>query len=182
MFTVDNPIFEALYEVARGSTSETIDILEAIVNLDITDKLDLVEAYMVAKNFDPVAEYEAERIDRLEKNTQRSYTKHLRDKKVAAWVLKTVDPGMIVKVSGTRDKGYRQVIKMYSDSAGIYLECRQLEVFVPVGCRLPKEPKYDQLKDRPYITSHLLKKVTAILINDEWKKVTDLIKEEDDDS
>lgn len=180
MYTVDNPIFEAVYKAVNKSTSDTIDVLAALVDLKANDKLDLAESYLVAKNFDPNYENRAEQLDRLKKNDERREIDRVRNEKVADWVLKNVDSGMIVKVSGTRDKGYRQVIKMYSDSAGIYLECRQLEVFVPVGCRRPKAPKYDQLKDRPYITSHLLKKVTAILINDEWKKVTDLIKEEDD--
>ena len=182
MHTVDNPIFEAVYKAVGKRASDAVDVLSALAALDVAnDKLNLVEAYMVAKNFNPTDEHEVERLAQLEKNTQRSHVEHLRNKKVATWVLENIDSGMIVKMTGTRDKGYRQVIKIDSNFGGNYLECRQLEVSVPVGCRRSKKPKYDQLKACPYITTHMFKKVTAVLIDDEWKKVVDLIKAEQDE-
>ena len=185
MHTVDNPIFEAIFNAVGGRTSDAIDVLGALAALDGDDKLDVAKAYLVAKNFDPQAEYDAQEIEEHKAKIKRQEASKLRDKKVARWVLKNVDSGMIVKVSGTRDKGYRQVIRVdltrLDYGAPWYMECRQLEVSVPVGCRRPKYPKFDQLKDRPYITEHLLKKVTAVLIDDEWKRVIDLMKETEND-
>lgn len=185
MYTADDPVFEAIWEASGGNIGFVRNVLEALANLKASDTVDFKASLQLAVDFNVHAEWAAATKADTERQEIRRAKDNYRDKRVHAWVLKNVEPGMIVKVTGTRDKGYRQVIMIdltrLDCGAPWYIECRQLEVSVPVGCRRPKYPKFDQLTDKPYITNHLLKKVTAVLIDDEWKNVVDLIREEEND-
>ncbi len=162
MFTVDDPVFEAIYKVVGHDNA--ILILESIVELDINDKIDFITALQTAMKFDShqerMAEINHDQMEREMKNMARTK----RDDKVSAWVKENVKPGMMIRVSNTRDgTGFRMVLDWQLNGR---LECQKCY------------QDGDSFKPAPYITTHMPKKVVKVLVDGEWKSVVDLVKEE----
>lgn len=174
MYTVDNPIFEALYQAIGDSEAQLA--LKAIVALGVEadDKLDFVLALSVAKNFNWDAERNARLNAEEEKNKKRRTTKLSRDERVAKWAEENVTVGMMIKVTGTRDgQGWRKVIRIDNRGDGITFQCQKW------ARRLKRVDGVMKTVwgEEPYITDHMAKKVVQVLLDDKWQNVTDLCKE-----
>lgn len=184
MFTVNDPIFEAIYDASGKNLLRTKEILNAILDVENhNDKLDFTMALTAATGFNPNAEWAAEREAHTKKSDSKKLSKAARDRAVSSWVLNNVKPGMMIKVGGTRDgSGWRKVLRWQTGHQEI-LECRQfIKYRSPIGRDKDNRLIFDTTwSERPYITDHMPKKVIAVEIDGVWKKVIDLIKEERND-
>lgn len=172
IMNTNNSIFDAIYVASDRDLSQTKIILEAIIGVENhDDKLDFVMALTTAKGFDPNAEWLARQEEQRKKNNRKKLSRAARDRVVSIWVLNNVKPGMMIKVSGTRDgKGWRKVLRWQPGVQEI-LECQKYtKIRITAGV--------NKWSKQPYITDHMPKKVVAVEINGEWKKIVDLIQEE----
>ncbi len=88
--------------------------------------------------------------------------------KIEKYIIENLKEGDIIKVKGARDgKGIRQFLKLVNNK----LECRQILTHRSVGY---KTEGYGVKLGQ--ITEHQIDKVTHIKINNEFVRITDLIK------
>ncbi len=179
MYTVDNPIFEALYEVL-GSTNAQL-ALEAITDLDVDDKIDLILALSIAKNFDESAEDHARWDANEKRNTKKQAAREARDDRVAKWVQENVTVGMMLRFGGTRDlKGFRKVRSIREHRhTGTHVECQKWlpKSFITRALNDNEYYKSSSWEEQPIITTHMAKKVVHVFWDGKWQKVVNLCKE-----
>lgn len=181
MYTVNNPIFEALYEAIGAKDARFA--LEAIVGLEFEtdDKMDFISAFSAAKSFDESTENHA-RWDAVEKrNTKKQATKEARDERVAKWVKENVTVGMMLRFGGTRDlKGFRKVRSIREvKNVGTHLECQKWlpRSFIAKAIHDNESYKSSYWEEQPIITEHMAKKVVHVFWDGKWQKVVNLCKE-----
>jgi len=182
VYTVDDPIFEAVYEAVGRNVETTKRVLRAIMGVEThNDKIDFAIAFITAGSFNKEAEGQAKWEEDQRQIAKKRMSRGLRDMEVTKWVMANVKSGMMVRMSGTKDgSGWRKVIRWKTD-IGEVLECQKLtKRRVPTSEKHPNGlPKRKTVwTEEPYITTHGPEKVIAVELNGEWKNVVDLIKEE----
>ncbi len=182
MYTVDDPIFEAIYEELNGNIYATKRILRAIMGVkNHDDKIDFATALITAGSFDNEAERQARWKADQQRMAKNRMSRDMRNMAVTKWVMANVKSGMMVRMSGTKDgSGWRKVIRWKTD-VGEVLECQKLtKSRVPTGEKYPNGiiKRKTVWIEEPYITTHGPEKVMAVDLDNAWRNVVDLIKEE----